>query len=74
MMADLVGAMRSMTVKAMNPRVAVVMDDDGDVHFASTLTPGEAATVLMRIAERVRRYGGNYVHDHYDRGQAAQWN
>jgi hypothetical protein len=60
--------------KIENPRVALVIQETGEVHFASSLAPGEAAHVLELMAARIRRYGGNYVHDHFDRGQAAQWN
>lgn len=61
-------------VTAINPRVALVVQDDGNVHFASSLPPSEAAVMLEKMAARVRRYGSNYVSDHYDRGDAAQWN
>lgn len=61
-------------VQVTNPRVALVVTDAGEVHFASTIPPHEAARLLSEMAERVRRYGSNYVHDHFDRGAAARWN
>jgi hypothetical protein len=57
-----------------NPRVALIIDDTGEVHFVTTIAPSEAAAMLEKMAERVRRYGGNYVHDHFDRGEASRWN
>jgi len=57
-----------------NPRVALIVTDSGEVHFATSLPPGEAARALALMADRVRRYGGNYVHDHFDRAQASPWN
>ena len=57
-----------------DPRVALIISDEGDVHFASSIPPREAADALMMMANRVRRYGSNYVHDHFDRGAAARWN
>lgn len=74
MYRDLIGLMKGTMVKIANPRVALILDDNGEVHFATTLPPGEAAQVLSHMADRVRRYGGNFVRDHYDRGQASQWN
>lgn len=60
--------------KIENPRVAVVVTDSGEVHFASAIPPHEAAAALRKLAERVQRYGSNYVRDHFDRGEAARWN
>jgi hypothetical protein len=57
-----------------DPRLALIVQDTGEVHYASSLNPGEAAQMLEELARRVRRYGGNFVHDHFDRGRAAQWN
>jgi hypothetical protein len=58
----------------VNPRVALIVADSGQVHFATSLNPGEAAHMLERMAARVRRYGGNYVTDHYDRGVSSEFN
>ncbi len=57
-----------------NPRIALIVTETGEVHFASTIPSSEAAQMLREMTERVRRYGGNYVHDHLDRGMAARWN
>lgn len=58
----------------VNPRVALIVDDGGTVHFATSLPSGEAARMLENMAARVRRYGGNYVIDHYERGVASELN
>lgn len=60
--------------KIENPRVALAITDEGEIHFATSIPPHEAAAALRKIAERVQRYGGNYVRDHFDRGEAARWN
>jgi hypothetical protein len=73
-MAELTDLIEHVTVAVVNPRVALVVGDSGEVHFASTLPPREAAQVLRKMAERVLRSGANYLTDHYDRGEAAQWN
>lgn len=60
--------------KIEDPRVALIVTDNGEVHFATSLPPHEASQLLLHMAERVRRYGSNYVHDHFDRGAASRWN
>jgi hypothetical protein len=60
--------------KLANPRVALIITETGEVHFASSIPPGEAALVLEKMAGRVHRYGSNYVKDHFDRGAASEWN
>lgn len=62
------------TIAVKNPRVALVISDTGDIHFASSIAPHEAAAALEQVAARARRYGANYVRDHFDRGTASQWN
>jgi hypothetical protein len=57
-----------------DPRVALIITDDGEIHFATSIHPREAAQALEEMAQRIRRYGSNYVRDHFDRGQAARWN
>lgn len=56
-----------------NPRVALVLTDDGHVHFATTLPPHEAAEVLREMTARLRT-GGQYHSFHLDRSRAARWN
>jgi hypothetical protein len=73
-MPELRGLVAHVSHAVVNPRVALVVDDSGAVHFATSLKPGEAAQMLEHMASRVRRYGGNYVVDHYDRGAASEWN
>lgn len=73
-MGELGHLVKHVSVMAVNPRVALVVGDSGEVHFASSLPPHEAAALLRRMADRVQRYGANYVQDHYDRGEASQWN
>jgi hypothetical protein len=73
-MSELDHLVEHVQVTAINPRVALIVQDDGTVHFASSLPPHEAAAMLEKMAERVRRYGANYVSDHFDRGEAAKWN
>lgn len=57
-----------------NPRVALVVEESGEVHFATTMPPGEAAEALIEMGMKIKRYGGNYVRDHFDRGRSAQLN
>lgn len=60
--------------KIEDPRLALIIAEDGEIHFASSIHPREAAQALEEMAARVRRYGSNYVRDHFDRGRAAQFN
>lgn len=60
--------------KIEDPRVALVVEDSGEVHFVTSLPPAEAAEALIEMAYKIKRYGGNYVKDHFDRGRRAQWN
>jgi hypothetical protein len=71
---ELNGLVAHVSTTVMNPRVALLVSDDGAVHFATSLQPHEAAQMLEKMAARVRRYGSNYVVDHYDRGAASEWN
>lgn len=57
-----------------DPRVAFVMTDDGDVHFACSVTPHEAASMLEEMARRLRRYPANYAREHFDRASSASLN
>lgn len=72
--SELAGLIEHIQHTITNPRVMLVVTDNGEVHFATSLPPGEAAQLIERLAARVRRYGGNYVRDHFERGQSAQWN
>jgi hypothetical protein len=74
MFADLKELMRTTMLEVVNPRVALIIADDGEVHFTTTLPPGEAAAMIQTMVDRVRRYGGNYVRDHIDRAQSSRWN
>lgn len=71
---DLPGLIEHVQHTIVNPRVVLVVGDTGDVHFVTSLPPGEAAQMIERLASRIRRYGANYVRDHFERGEAAQWN
>jgi len=71
---ELAGLITHVSTTVTNPRVALIVDDSGKVHFATSMTPGEAASMLEKMATRVRRYGSNYVVDHFDRGAASEWN
>lgn len=73
-MHELDGLVSHVSHAVVNPRVALIVSDSGEVHFATSLKPGEAAQMLERMAARVRRYGANYVVDHYDRGVMSEFN
>lgn len=60
--------------KIENPRVALIVTETGEVHFVSTIPPGEAAEALIEMAYKIKRYGGNYVRDHFERGRRADLN
>jgi hypothetical protein len=57
-----------------NPRVAFILTEDGEIHFASSIPPGEAAKAMEQMAAKLRRYPANYATDHFDRARAAGMN
>ncbi len=52
-----------------NPRMAIVMTEEGTVHFAASIAPCDAAAVLENLAEHIRRY-----HVQYTRASSAHLN
>lgn len=73
-MTELKQLVKHVSAMVVNPRVALMVSDSGEVHFATSVPPHEAAAMLRKMADRVQRYGANYVEDHFDRGDASQWN
>lgn len=60
--------------KIEKPRVALVVEESGEVHFATSMPPREAAEALIAMGMKIKRYGGNYMRDHFDRGRSAHLN
>lgn len=71
---DLRNVMQHMGHEIVNPRIMMVVEESGEIHFATSIPPGEAAQALEQLAARIRRYGGNQARDHFDRGAASRWN
>lgn len=57
-----------------DPRVAFVVTESGSVHFACSIPPGEAASMLEEMARKLRRYPANYVREHFTRAHSAAMN